>query len=129
MFIFELTEQDSLQIQKACRASAGKLFSGEKSARMRIPCNILSLPKASGTSPVTLAGNLVVANAEMLSGITLLQLVHPGLSVLYGGIPVILDPKTGIPGHGAPENALMSAGLALLGQFYGLPSLVRTNSD
>lgn len=96
-----------------------------ESSKMGIPCNILSLPMASGTGPVTLAGNLVVANAEMLSGITLVQLIKPGLPVLYGGIPVILDQKTGIPAHGAPENALMSAGTASLGQFYGLPSLAR----
>lgn len=96
-----------------------------ESAKMGIPCNILSLPMAGATGPITLAGNLLTANAEILSGITLLQMIHPGLPVLYGGIPVILDMKTGIPAHGAPENALMSAGTASLGRFYGLPSLAR----
>jgi trimethylamine--corrinoid protein Co-methyltransferase len=94
-------------------------------AKMGIPCNILSMPMAGATGPVTLAGNLVVANAEILSGITLLEMIHPRLPILYGGIPVTLDQRTGIPLHGAPENALMSAGTAALGQFYGLPSLAR----
>jgi len=96
-----------------------------ESAKRGIPCNILTLPMASATGPVTLAGNLVVANAEILGGITLLELIHPGLPILYGGIPVILDQKTAIPAHGAPESALLGAGTAALGRFYVLPSLAR----
>lgn len=40
------------------------------------------LPGATG--PVTLAGALALANAEMLAGIVLAQLVHPGVPILYG---------------------------------------------
>ena len=38
----------------------------------------MPMPLAAGTGPATLAGTLVVHNAEALSGIVLLQLASPG---------------------------------------------------
>ena len=42
----------------------------------------MPMPLAAGTGPATLAGNLVVQNAEALSGVVLLQLAFPGVAVL-----------------------------------------------
>ena len=53
-------------------------------ARAGLPCDILSMAMAGGTSPVTLAGTLVVTNAEILGGIVLAQLVQKGAPVIYG---------------------------------------------
>ena len=38
----------------------------------------MPMPLAAGTGPATLAGNLVVQNAEALSGVVLLELAYPG---------------------------------------------------
>ncbi len=94
-------------------------------AKRGIPCNMLNVTMAGATGPVTLAGTLVVANAEILGGLTLLELIHPGLPILYGGSCGTLDQRTGILLSGSPESALLGAGTAALGRFYGFPSLAR----
>ena len=53
-------------------------------ARHNVPCTILSMAMSGGSAPVHLAGTLVSHNAEVLSGLTLSQLVRPGAPVIYG---------------------------------------------
>ena len=50
---------------------------------------------AGGTSPATLAGTLLVQNAEVLAGITLAQLVQPGAPLIYGSFSGGMDMRTG----------------------------------
>src|SRR5665647_3511429 len=45
----------------------------------------MPMPLAAGTGPATLAGNLVVQNAEALSGVVLLQLAYPGSPCFFAG--------------------------------------------
>jgi hypothetical protein len=58
------------------------------------PVCIASMPMAGGTAPVTLAGAMALANAEILAGNVITQHLGPGTPVLYGGIPHILDRRT-----------------------------------
>ena len=44
---------------------------------------IASAAMGGGTAPIHLAGLLVQTNAEILSGIVLVQLVNPGVPVIY----------------------------------------------
>lgn len=88
-----------------------------------IPIMINAEPMAGGTSPVSLAGSLVLANAEVLSGIVICQLLEPGRPCVYNpGFAHVFDMRTTLALTGAPECALMSACGAEMGQFYGLPS-------
>jgi len=75
-------------------------------------------------SPLTIAGELVVINAEVLSGIALVQLVNPGTPVLYGSVSSTMDMKTGKTALGAPERPLINAGCAQLARYYGIPSWI-----
>jgi len=89
----------------------------------KIPVTINSEPLAGGTSPVTLAGSLALANAEVLSGIVINQLIEPGRPILYNiGFAHLLDMYTAVALTGAPENGLLAAAGAELGAFYKLPS-------
>lgn len=47
------------------------------------------MPGAS--SPVTIAGTMTLANAEILAAIVLTQLIHEGNPVVYGGAAVHFD--------------------------------------
>jgi trimethylamine--corrinoid protein Co-methyltransferase len=47
-------------------------------ARAGVPAEIVSMPLAGGTAPVTLAGSVTQHAAETLAGITLHQLAGPG---------------------------------------------------
>ena len=72
--------------------------------------------------PVTMEGMLIVQNAEMLAGITLIQLVREGAPVVYGGQSTSAAMRYGTLSIGAPEIAINTAATAQLGRFYNLPS-------
>jgi len=95
-----------------------------EAARTNSIINILSMAMAGGTSPVTLAGTLVTHNAEVLSGITLTQLVRKGAPVIYGSSTTAMDLKLGAASVGTPECAIISGAVARLARYYALPSYV-----
>ena len=66
-----------------------------ESARAWCPDTILSMAMSGGSSPVTLAGTLVLHNAEVLSGIVLAQLVERGCPVTYGSSTTAMDLAAG----------------------------------
>lgn len=83
---------------------------------------IFSCEALSGaTSPATIAGTLVVQNAENLSGFLIAQLASKGAPVIYGTVSTIMDMKEGTIAMGAPEVALISACSSQLAQFYQIP--------
>jgi trimethylamine--corrinoid protein Co-methyltransferase len=91
-------------------------------ARAGLPCDILSMAMAGGTSPVTLAGTLVVTNAEILGGIVLAQLVRKGTPVIYGSSTTILDLLYTTTPVGAPEHGMIGAAVGQLGHYYKIPT-------
>lgn len=93
-------------------------------ARNGIPVNVLSMAMAGGSSSIHLAGTLVTHNAEVLAGIVLAQIVAPGAPVWYGSSTTTFDLKRGTAPVGSPELGLISASVAKLGQYYGLPVFV-----
>ena len=93
-----------------------------KGARYGIPVNVLSMAMSGASSSIHLAGTLVTHNAEILSGIILSQLACPGAKVLYGSSTTTFDLRYGTAPVGSPELAVISAAVAKLGQYYGLPT-------
>ena len=63
-------------------------------AQEGLPIGFGPMAQSGATAPVTLAGTLVVENAEILAGITMAQIFGPGCPVCYGGIPHIMDMRT-----------------------------------
>jgi trimethylamine--corrinoid protein Co-methyltransferase len=93
------------------------------SAGHGLPMMINSEPMGGGSAPVTLAGCLVLANADVLSGIVIAQLLEPGRPVIYNvGFAHVLDMSTAVALTGAPENALLQSAGADLARFHNLPS-------
>jgi trimethylamine--corrinoid protein Co-methyltransferase len=87
-----------------------------------LPVMTLPMPVTGTTGPVTLFGNICVANAEALSTIIVFQLAHPGRPVIYSSATGTMDLRSGSYMGGTPEMGLMSAALAEMGRFYGLPA-------
>jgi len=95
-----------------------------------IPIMINSEPLAGGTSPVTLAGSLAMADAEVLSGIVINQIIEPGRPCIYNsGFAHVFDMMTTLVLTGSPENALMQGAGAEMAQYHGLPSASWALSD
>ena len=91
-------------------------------ARAGVPAEIISMPLAGATAPVTLAGSIVQHTAETLGGIVIHQLANPGAPVVWGGAPAIFDMSTGNTPMGAIETAMLDAGCAQIGKSLGLPT-------
>jgi trimethylamine--corrinoid protein Co-methyltransferase len=90
-------------------------------AEAGIPAVYSSAPQFGATGPITIAGSLVVANAEMLSGLVIQQLHRPGAIFVHGPIPGPLDMRTMVNNYGGPDVILGLAAGAQLARHYGLP--------
>lgn len=93
-------------------------------ARSGALVNVLTQALAGGSAPVTLAGTLVIHNAEVLSGIVLGQTVKKGTPMMFGSSTCPLDLRMATATVGSPECAMINAGVAALSTYYLLPSWV-----
>jgi trimethylamine--corrinoid protein Co-methyltransferase len=93
-----------------------------------VPCGVVSMPVSTAGAPTTTAGQVVVANAEILSGITILQTLHPGAPTYYCPFSADMDLLTGnLDAAWGPEPVLFNLAMAQLGRRYGLPMCIGTN--
>jgi len=92
-------------------------------ARAGVPISFYGMPQAGITGPVTLAGSIIVNNAEVLAGLTMAQLTAPGSPFIYGTGGAAFDMKTMTWAGGGPERALISAGAGELAHHYGFSIL------
>jgi trimethylamine--corrinoid protein Co-methyltransferase len=76
---------------------------------------------AGAMAPATIAGALVLQNAEALAGITLTQLVRPGAPAIYGSFTSNVDMRSGSPAFGTPEFTRAAQASGQLARRYGLP--------
>ncbi len=90
--------------------------------RAGIPVEMVSMPLAGATAPVTLAGSLAQHAAECLSGLTIHQLAAPKAPIVWGGAPAIFDMRNGTTPMGAIETAMLDAAYAQLGKSLDLPT-------
>jgi trimethylamine--corrinoid protein Co-methyltransferase len=88
-----------------------------------VPITLLSMAMGGASAPATLLGELVVINADILAWIAVLQILYPGLPLLYGSVSAVLDMRTGLLPLGAPERGMVNAGAAVMAQHYGLRSM------
>ncbi len=76
---------------------------------------------AGAMSPVTIAGTLTQLLAEVLAGISFIQLVRPGAPVIFGMFASTLSLQSGAPTFGTPEASLAIYGAAQLARRLNLP--------
>ena len=91
-------------------------------AKAGVPLYFLPMPQAGATGPITLAGSLVVSNAESLSGLAIVQMAAPGAPVLYSSEASNFDMKALRWCAGSPECGLFTAVSSELAKYYEMPS-------
>lgn len=86
-----------------------------------LPLVISSSPQGGSTAPIQEAGMVAQINAEILTGITLTQLIKEGAPVLYGSVPVRarLDDLHDL--YGCPEFNQYNIDCVQLARFYKIP--------
>jgi trimethylamine--corrinoid protein Co-methyltransferase len=116
--ILLLYSEPTTPLQHSRTATEKLLYMAEQS----LPIVHSPAPMMGGTAPVTLAGGLVLGNAEVLSSLVIHQLKRAGAPFVYGSGLHHMDMRTTISVYGAPEFQLARVGVAGLGQYYGLPN-------
>ena len=90
------------------------------SAENRIPVIYSCSQVAGATTPVTLAGSIVVNLAEGLSALVVSQLKKPGAPMIMPGVIMNMDMKTTVTAYGSPESTLMACAIGEVYHWLGL---------
>lgn len=90
-------------------------------AKSGIPLVCPAEPLCGATSPVTIAGNLVIQTVDSLMGVMLSQIVNPGTPVIFGSVATNTDLRDLKYLAGSVEMGLINAAGAQMAQFYKLP--------
>jgi len=120
-----LREQPVLSTMQ-CTASplgqdGGSIEAALIAAEAGIPIGFMTMTANLTTGPATLAGNLVVGNAEVLTALALIQLAYPGVPIFYAAAQTASDLRTGAYTGGGPEDFLYGAATNRLANFYNVP--------
>ena len=90
-------------------------------AEAGLPIGFMTMTSCLTTGPATMAGNLVVGNAEVISALALIQLAYPGAPMFYAAAQTASDLRTGAYTGGGPEDFLFGAATNVLSDFYDVP--------
>ena len=91
-------------------------------AEYQLPIVYSPAPLMGGTGPITMASGLVLAMAEIFSGLVVHQLKSPGAPFVFGSGLHHMDMSSAQLSYGAPEFQLTKAAVAELGRWYGIPT-------
>ncbi len=99
----------------------GSLEAALVAAESGLPVGFMTMASCASTGPATMAGTLVVGNAEVLSALALIELAHPGAPVFYAAAQTAMDLRTGAYTGGGPEDFIFGGATNLLADFYRIP--------
>jgi trimethylamine--corrinoid protein Co-methyltransferase len=87
-----------------------------------IPIEIVPVTLMGLIAPVTLVGALVFHCVDVLTGITMAQIVRPGAPVLFGGAPATFHMKAASAPMAAIEAQHLNVGYVAIARSLGLPT-------
>ncbi len=99
----------------------GSLEAALVAAEAGVPVGFMTMASCLTTGPATMAGTLVVGNAEVISATALIQLAYPQAPVFYAAAQTASDPRSGAYTGGGPEDFLFGAATNVLADFYHIP--------
>jgi trimethylamine---corrinoid protein Co-methyltransferase len=95
-----------------------------KCLRKNLPVYVSTMPMAGLSAPYSMSGLLTLTHAEALFGITLAQLVSPGIMTVHAGLPAIANiEKNYAVDLGHPAHHLANLLMEKVNQRLGLPSI------
>ncbi len=92
-------------------------------AEAGIPVGFLSMPTLGTTAPSTSAGAFIVGDAEVISGIVLLQLACPGAPVFHSIMKAHADPRTGSYVGYSLDSGVARYAPVEMAHHWGVPSM------
>jgi len=98
-------------------------------AKAGIPVGFMSMALAGSTGPATLAGTIVVGDAEMVSAMVLMQMAHPGSPTYHSFMPGIMNPRTGDFHSSARDTGLLYTAGVEMAHIWGVPTLAAVGAS
>lgn len=86
-----------------------------------MPVVCQAAPQLGATSPVPVAGSVVISAAESLAALVISQLRRPGTPFISGVVPFVMDMRTANVWVGGPEAIAWQSAFADLSRHWGLP--------
>lgn len=95
-------------------------------AKAGVPCGFMVMPITSATAPSSVSGTLVISNAEILAGVTIMQTLVPGAPTFYGSCATCMDMRSGAATCGGPEDIFYQMANSQLARHYDIRSIIGT---
>ncbi|MCG8618459.1 MAG: trimethylamine methyltransferase family protein [Desulfobacterales bacterium] len=80
------------------------------------------VPLLAMSTPASLSGTLVIVWTDILAGLILGQLTRPGTRTFVSNSGTMMDLRFMGSDYGAPEMAMISAGITQISRYFNLPS-------
>jgi trimethylamine--corrinoid protein Co-methyltransferase len=87
-----------------------------------LPLGIIPCPMMGATGPMTLIGSVTMHNAEMVAGVVIAELMHPGHPVVMSPRVTFIDMRTAIGLWAAPEMGLAGHCSMQMANYYHIPN-------
>jgi len=92
-------------------------------AEAGLPVGFMSMANTGSTAPATPAGTVVLADAEIVAAMALIQMAYPSAPVYHSLMPGMMHPRTGAYLGSAWEGGLFNAVGVELAHTWGVPTL------
>jgi trimethylamine--corrinoid protein Co-methyltransferase len=92
-------------------------------AEAGLPVGFMSMANTGSTAPATVAGTIVLADAEIVAAMVLIQMACPGAPVYHSLMPGIMHPRTGAYLGTTWEAELFYPAGVELAHMWGVPTL------
>jgi trimethylamine--corrinoid protein Co-methyltransferase len=132
IFIIQMAQAMGIDIMCSMLASPPLTFYGEavecafRMAEAGMAGRVLPGGICGATAPVTIAGSTVTANAEILAGIVLLQLMRPGMRIEVKDFTYPQNMRTGSPAFANIGVSLHGVVFSQIWRRYGIPAGMTT---
>jgi trimethylamine---corrinoid protein Co-methyltransferase len=132
IFVIQMAQALGIDIMCSMLASPPLTWYGEavecafRAAEAGLPVRVLTGPVCGATAPATVAGSAVTANAEIIAGVVLLQLMRPGMRVEVKDFTYPQNMRTGAPAFANIGVSLHGAVFSQMWRRYGIPAGMTT---
>jgi len=98
-------------------------------AKAGLPVGFMSMATAGSTAPATITGTIVIADAEIVAAMVLIQMAYPGARVYHSLMPGTMHPRTGDFVGSTWEAALFYPVGVELAHMWGVPTLAGIGTE
>jgi trimethylamine--corrinoid protein Co-methyltransferase len=132
IFVIQMAQALGIDIMESMLASPPLTYYSEavecafRLAEAGMPARVLTGAVCGATAPSTIAGSTATANAEIIAGVTLLQLIRPGIRVEVKDFTYPQNMRTGAPAFANIGVSLHGVVFNQMWRRYGIPTGMTT---